>query len=689
MLPHPPSFFTPQKKTFSPMSRKNSLTLGSHQSQARLQTLPKTSSVVFPFAGKEYRGVRYPANPREPFIHLSAPEFEALKQQYVIRGGLRYGDVQTCRLIMNSCGIRSTLMDDDVKEMMEVAKAKYDPDHVVSDVPMNITSFFSLMHEIKVHFVKTLGDPDKDTIDAFVATGGERDKSGYVQGAVLSQRCKEFNLTIDIESLIAEIDVDGNGTVDYDEFGTLLKNSSQGPKDATHVFQIAGGDPEDSNSVVYIEKLRSALFSFSSDPQNQIVLASLLDVITDEYVTYEQFYDHVILPFQTQIELQQYDIFSEFGAQSIADARGMRETESANRLGLAPVGSLHFNQQPLAPLNPDDIMLEGTYTISDLRSTMILSPNAKMAPRWLPNLNSTYSSNPTAFPSFEHKDIPKVDSKLNMSLADTLQKFMQKSATIGSKKTQNAKGHDTTRCELLLRGLTHIATISYHALAVVIRKCGGTLLPSNSSQRVYRAFRISAKNGVRCRFIVALEHAHSLLETHEIHKRKCVTCKTDFHTPKRRLSDNSWFKRMLKQTENKRNAELENKDPRARRISWSSGLRRTTILPKGKKLNSNAPTSPQDATTTTPKLPRPPRSTKTTGSSPRSPLGDEDSFISSIFELHQEVLEGRTAVARTSNYYLRRVLRQYKPQQQYVMSPQDTDEHSKKDRKMMYSMNSN
>ena len=60
-------------------------------------------------------------------------------------------------------------------------------------------------------------------VEAFVAMGGLIDKSGNVDTAKLIQIVRdEFNMTIDIERLIHEIDHDKSGQISYDEFKTLL-----------------------------------------------------------------------------------------------------------------------------------------------------------------------------------------------------------------------------------------------------------------------------------------------------------------------------------------------------------------------------------------------------------------------------------------------------------------------------------
>lgn len=66
-------------------------------------------------------------------------------------------------------------------------------------------------------------DSESDILDAFVACGGSPDKSGHVNRDTLVKIIKhDFSLTIDIERLIDDIDADGSGQIEYDEFKVLM-----------------------------------------------------------------------------------------------------------------------------------------------------------------------------------------------------------------------------------------------------------------------------------------------------------------------------------------------------------------------------------------------------------------------------------------------------------------------------------
>ena len=63
------------------------------------------------------------------------------------------------------------------------------------------------------------GSSEQDLLDAFVAMGGEPDGDGAINADKLIKTIKEeFEMTIDIEKLIKEIDEDGSGQIEFGEF---------------------------------------------------------------------------------------------------------------------------------------------------------------------------------------------------------------------------------------------------------------------------------------------------------------------------------------------------------------------------------------------------------------------------------------------------------------------------------------
>ncbi|GBF97533.1 hypothetical protein Rsub_10456 [Raphidocelis subcapitata] len=66
-------------------------------------------------------------------------------------------------------------------------------------------------------------DAEADTVDAFVALGGNPDKSGNVSTDKLRATIKEFGLTLDVDRLIREVDTDHSGSIGYKEFAAILR----------------------------------------------------------------------------------------------------------------------------------------------------------------------------------------------------------------------------------------------------------------------------------------------------------------------------------------------------------------------------------------------------------------------------------------------------------------------------------
>ena len=72
------------------------------------------------------------------------------------------------------------------------------------------------------------GSSESELLDAFIAMGGEEDGGGSIDAEKLIQVIKhDFQMTIDIEALIEEIDEDGSGEIELDEFKALLQGSGR------------------------------------------------------------------------------------------------------------------------------------------------------------------------------------------------------------------------------------------------------------------------------------------------------------------------------------------------------------------------------------------------------------------------------------------------------------------------------
>lgn len=69
---------------------------------------------------------------------------------------------------------------------------------------------------------------DAAIVEAFVALGGNKDRSGQVSTELLRHVARdEFALPIDIDRLIQEADLDGGGFIDFDEFSVMLRQQDR------------------------------------------------------------------------------------------------------------------------------------------------------------------------------------------------------------------------------------------------------------------------------------------------------------------------------------------------------------------------------------------------------------------------------------------------------------------------------
>lgn len=110
---------------------------------------------------------------------------------------------------------------------MEVKMDDIEMYQIISDIdPQNTGSiqyapFKGKVAEREVN--RRVQSDEAELLDAYVAMGGEPDGGGCVDANKLIQTIKqEFQMTIDIEKLIEEIDEDGSGEIEFDEFKALL-----------------------------------------------------------------------------------------------------------------------------------------------------------------------------------------------------------------------------------------------------------------------------------------------------------------------------------------------------------------------------------------------------------------------------------------------------------------------------------
>mmetsp|Transcript_20153 Transcript_20153/g.37467 ORF Transcript_20153/g.37467 Transcript_20153/m.37467 type:complete len:155 (+) Transcript_20153:155-619(+) len=99
--------------------------------------------------------------------------------------------------------------------------------HMISAVDDNDSNSIEFSEFLQVMAQQKLesndSSKDRDIFDAWVAVGGGADGDGFVDGEKLIKIIKhDFNLNIDIEKMIQEMDTSGDGEIDFEEFKQLF-----------------------------------------------------------------------------------------------------------------------------------------------------------------------------------------------------------------------------------------------------------------------------------------------------------------------------------------------------------------------------------------------------------------------------------------------------------------------------------
>jgi calmodulin len=103
---------------------------------------------------------------------------------------------------------------------------------------------------------------DADTVRAFVALGGSHDRHGNIIADDLRSACRKFNLTIDIDKMLQEVDEDGSGAIDYGEFRAMWDSA----QDAANVSFTVEEEPQSESE--YLTLLRAFLTAERKDPES-------------------------------------------------------------------------------------------------------------------------------------------------------------------------------------------------------------------------------------------------------------------------------------------------------------------------------------------------------------------------------------------------------------------------------------
>eukprot|EP01023_Acetabularia_acetabulum_P068700 TRINITY_DN9785_c1_g1_i1.p2 TRINITY_DN9785_c1_g1~~TRINITY_DN9785_c1_g1_i1.p2 ORF type:complete len:162 (-),score=28.94 TRINITY_DN9785_c1_g1_i1:113-598(-) len=120
-------------------------------------------------------------------------------------------DIQELKALLNQMNLYPT------DEEMFVLMNSVDDD---GSGEIDFTEFLNLV-QVQKTMAKKVND-DSDTIEAFVALGGNRDLSGKVLIQKLQDVINEFELTVSLPELVKDVDKDQSGEITYEEFFSML-----------------------------------------------------------------------------------------------------------------------------------------------------------------------------------------------------------------------------------------------------------------------------------------------------------------------------------------------------------------------------------------------------------------------------------------------------------------------------------
>eukprot|EP00759_Apiculatamorpha_spiralis_P047553 PhF_6_TR43160/c0_g1_i3/m.66096 len=612
-------------------------------------------------------------------LQLTETESRELRNLYITTGGgVRFGDVRGLRSIMSQCNVHTPQTDAELENVMERVRQRQPAEKKVQSAVMGPGAFLDIMLSVKQAYFAGVGGKDRDTVDAFVATGGNRDKTGIVQGQLLSQRCKEFQLTIDIDRLLSEIDEDGNGTVDYHEFETLLGGAARGGQgegggeeggdvksalgsdaewtttpDPRSLFEHCGGDADVEGSMVYVGKVIQNINLFHAKVRFLEYAMELLHRCPHEYLTYDEFLDHIYTPFDeyvTNAELKA-DL-AKRSTQQLLLPRGMSSSRKPP--------SLYNARLAVSAKSPNP------------------SPRHSSRGKGMTSSNKSTNNNPflrhlgSVVNAVRHRDSELSDSsfmfmenpiphsveytEMRKNLQDTLGKFLDSSSQRPVPPTLSRISH----CELRLRNLVYLRRLRLQVLAHSIQRFGGIVPDFRASadphsitpaacaarlQRILAGAYGSMKTMLRTqfRFLVCMERAYVMLHKDiHVHPQQCECRKVV--VAGRSVSN------MIQQQQQ------QNDTPR--------------LLLESAQETSLTPLVPQKPPITTKKS-----SVRGGGAPQQRKLGafatpisalvapnQDDNFIQSVFAVHSKaVTEGIQSCKPSTirNVHLRRVLRLY------------------------------
>lgn len=232
-------------------------------------------------------------------LYLTQRETDILRERFYKFHGIKARDLHSFRLVIDQYGIPCPLSTEDLQDLIKACAARNRSD---SDFLL-LEEFIEVFQQLKRKHLEFLALTDREVVEAFVSVGGHEEKTGSVSATILKERVCEFGLQVDIDKLIEEIDEDGSGEVEYNEFQKLMMSISpqSAVVDPVTLFTSLGGNVEEEHSKISLNAIRRALNATAFSRREQIIVGAFLEHLAEkgpDSYNYDEFFDRIFQPCQ-------------------------------------------------------------------------------------------------------------------------------------------------------------------------------------------------------------------------------------------------------------------------------------------------------------------------------------------------------------------------------------------------------
>jgi len=285
-----------------------------------------------------------------PIKSLTAAEREGCIRHFqAMQGGV--GDLEALQALLNLCG--QILCLEDLQNACDHIGLCFD--RYRRDSYMDLDTFLRLMQYLKDTHVDQMQDPDFDTLEAFLAMGGNADGTGHVATDVLSTALTSFGLSEDVAKTIAAgtREREGSeGVVKYEHFKVALKVKAKDFWDVeSNDFVHQKGGQKDVHRTDTQHKLK--MFE-EAEQKYQDRLRPKTPRITPRV---NESPGHALKEVANRLTVQSS---GQPGSLSVADRKGSEDAPSRDSGILLAIPRLHDSQvKARDPMNPWQAQLNG------------------------------------------------------------------------------------------------------------------------------------------------------------------------------------------------------------------------------------------------------------------------------------------------------------------------------------------